>query len=121
MKKILMFVVILIAPVLIRAAQPVSVYPGLPESNYGITHSTILVSVAVTTDTAVSGYREICTWNLSSSVTAYYKVDSTATISLNGYPIPPLKEGCLEYNGTIYWSLTSGASSIDLKRIIKRK
>lgn len=121
MKKFLLLIAVMLSPAIVKAAQPVSVYPGLPESNYGITHSTISVSVAVTTDTAVSGYRQICATNLTPATTVYFKVDSTATISLNGYPILPLKEGCIEYNGLIYWSLATGASAIDLPRIIIRK
>lgn len=98
----------------LKAIEPVSVIPWLPESTYTISQSTISVSsTSVTTIAAVSGYRSVHLSNLlNTSTTLYYRIDgSTVSIGTVGYPIAPGdKDHAIETNGVISLQLAVGSS-----------
>jgi len=129
MKKFL-FVPFLFLGGYIFAATPVAIYPGLPESNYAVTHSTVAISsTTVSTDAAVYGYRAVYLANLSSASTIYYSMDgTTTTLTTVGWPIYPRTPGFpvrvekIEYNGVISYRLGAGSvGSIDVTKKIIRK
>jgi hypothetical protein len=126
MKKFLLIAAIVAGfyAVPVFAADPVAIVPGLPESNYAVTQSSVAVSSnTTTTDAAVSGYRSTCIGNTSTGSTVYYRIDgSTQNVAVVGYPIFPLTNHCVEYNGKIGWQLGAGTvASIDARKKVIRK
>lgn len=109
----------------VKAVEPVSVIPWLPESSYDIAQSTISVSsTTVTTISAVSGYRQVHLSNLvNSGTTIYYRIDgSTQNISTVGWPIEPrAADHTIESNAAINLQLAAGASSVTVTAKTKRK
>lgn len=99
----------------VRAIEPVSVIPWLPESTYDISQSTISISSsAVTTIAAVSGYRAVHVSNLTASTVLYYRIDgSTANIPTVGFPIPAATaDHTIESNGVISLQLAVGTTTV---------
>lgn len=112
MKALFMAVFILIAGPL-KAVEPVSIIPWLPESGYELTNSTVSFSSStVTTIAAVSGYRKIKIRDITEGTSFFYRLDgSTQSITTAGF-LNKATEICeIESNAAIYVQLAAGVAS----------
>lgn len=104
------------------AASPVGVVPGLPESRYDYTNSTVSVSShTLATFPAVNGYRAV---TLAASTSFYYVADGTSSVSTirtNGFPVLANTNETIESNQMIGVLLPPGVSATTLRYIEKRK
>lgn len=130
MKRIIALLAILAAIPLVQvvhAAQPVAIVPGLPESRYDISQSSVsLSSFTVLTYGNVSGYRMISVANaftpLVGGTTIYYTVNgSTYTLTTLGYPIFPQQKEDIESNRAISLLADDGRTAVQIRVKTTRK
>lgn len=120
MKRLLIFSTFLILTALVRAADPVAVVSGRPESRYDYTNGTISASsFTVLTVAAVNGYRQL---KLTCPNSFYYRIDdSTQTIATTGFPVAANATETIETNQTVTILMPPGTAASTIRYIDKRK
>jgi len=122
MKRTLAIFAVLIVSALgiCRASEPVSIVPGLPESGYDITQSTVaLSSFTVTSFAATSHFRQL---TLIAPTSFFYRLDgSTLSLTTVGFPVAANTKETIESNGAVKILLPVGISANTLTYIQKKK
>lgn len=104
------------------AAEPVFAV-AWPESEYGISQSTISISsTSVTTVAGSLGYRLLSMGEPTSSTTVYYRIDGSASnIPTVGWWFIPSQGHSIESNADVKLQLGAGASSVIIRILEKIK
>jgi hypothetical protein len=109
----------------IKAGQPVSIVPGMPESRYAFTNAVLTISshTLATIPAVPVGYRQIVIPNnLAGAAAFFYRVDgSTINIPTTGLNVAANERLEIETSGVIYLLRGAGVAAADVRYLEIRK